>query len=195
MLHDQAPGVDEQTRSRILDAGFSCAGRFGVGRTTMSDVAREAGLSRQTLYRYFASKHDLIAALVMREDERLIEKVRVAAEPYEDLRPALEAAFLTCLQFFRNHPLLTRVMASEPHELLPFLTVEGNPVIDLGTRTMEEVLAQRLPNTSRFLIHRAAETCARVLTSYAITPPVDSIEEVAASTADLFSHGLSKEAR
>jgi uncharacterized protein (DUF1778 family) len=60
---------------------------------------------------------------------------------------------------------------------------------------MEEVLTERLPNASQILIHRAAETCARVLTSYAITPPADAAEEVAASMADLFCHGLSKEAR
>lgn len=189
------PLHDESNRARILDAGFACAERFGIGRTTMSDVARAAGLSRQTLYRYFPSKHDLIAALVLREEERLIAEVRAQAEPHEDLRPALEAAFLTCLRFFRNHPLLTRVMAMEPQELIPFLTTEGNTVIDLGTRTMEEVLAERLPNTSRFIIHRAAETSARVLNSYAMTPPTDSVEEIAASLADMFCHGLSKEAR
>src|SRR5437867_8433475 len=172
----EAESLEEQTRRRILDAGFGCAERFGIGRTTMSEVAREAGISRQTLYRYFASKHDLTATLVLREEERLIADVRAAAKPHADLRPALEAAFLTCLKFFRNHPLLTRVMAVEPQELLPFLTVEGNPVIDLGTRTMEEVLGERLPNASPILVHRASETCARVLTSYAITPPTDPVE-------------------
>jgi len=187
--------LDEGTNARILDAAFACAERFGVGKTTMSDVARAAGLSRQTLYRYFASKHDLTAALVLREEEKLIVEVRAAAEPHEDLRPALEAAFVTCLKFFRNHPLLTRVMTVEPLQLLPFLTVEGNPVIELGSRTMEDVLTDRLPNASQILIHRAAETCARVLTSHAITPSRDDMEEVAASLAELLCHGLAKEAR
>lgn len=186
--------VDE-TRARILDAGYACAERFGLGKTTMSDVARAAGLSRQTLYRYFESKHDLTAALVMREDERLIALVRDAAEPHADLRPALEAAFVTCLKFIRDHPLLTKIMAAEPHELLPFLTIEANPVLDLGVRTMENVLAERLPNASRVLLHRAAETCARVVTSYATTPSRDDVEEIAASLAELFCHGLSKEER
>jgi len=187
--------IDERTRAKILDAGFSSIERFGLGKTTMSDVARAAGLARQTLYRYFPSKHDLIAALVLREDEKLIAEVRAAAEPHPDLRPALEAAFGTCLRFFRNHPLLTRVMTVEPQELLPFLTVEGNPVIDLGSRTMEDVLGDRLPNASPILIHRAAETCARVITSYAITPYRDDLDEIAASLADLLCEGLAKEAR
>jgi AcrR family transcriptional regulator len=185
----------DEARERILDAGFACAERFGIGKTTMSDVARAAALSRQTLYRYFQSKHDLTAALVLREEEKLIAEVRAAAEPHADLRPALEAAFATCLRFFRNHPLLTRVMTDEPMQLLPFLTVEGDAVLQLGTRTMEDVLADRLPNASHILIHRAAETCARVLTSHAITPSHDDMEEVAASLAELLCHGLAKEAR
>lgn len=192
---NRAEDLEEPARERILDAAFACAERFGIGRTTMSDVARAAALSRQTLYRYFSSKHDLTAALVMREEQKLIAEVRANAEPHADLRPALEAAFATCLRFFSSHPLLTRVMADEPLQLLPFLTTEGNPVIDLGTRTMEEVLAERLPNTSRIIVHRAAETCARVLNSYAMTPPADAADEVAASLAELFCHGLSKEAR
>lgn len=185
--------LDDRTRERILEGAFRCAERFGIGKTTMSDVARAASLSRQTLYRYFASKHDLTAALVLREEEKLIADVRAAAEPHPDLRPAMEAAFFTCLRFIRHHPLLTRVMTNEPLQLLPFLTTEGDPVLDLGARTMEEVLADRLPNASPILIHRAAETCARVLTSYAITPSREDLEDVAASLADLVCYGLAKE--
>jgi AcrR family transcriptional regulator len=195
MARPEPQPLDERTRARILDAAFACAERFGIGKTTMSDVARAAQLSRQTLYRYFASKHDLTAALVLREEEKLIADVRAAAEPHADLRPAMEAAFATCLRYFRHHPLLTRVMTDEPMQLLPFLTVEGDPVIDLGARMMEEVLAERLPNASRILVHRAAEACARVLTSYAITPSKEDLSVVAGSLAELFCHGLAKEAR
>src|SRR5438874_4984144 len=96
----EEPAPQDATRARILDAVFSCAERFGLGRTTIADVAKEARLSRQTVYRYFPSRHDLLAALVLREEERLVESVRRATEPYTELRPALEAAFTASLKTF-----------------------------------------------------------------------------------------------
>ncbi len=189
-----AAGLEDGTRLRLLDAAFACAERYGIGKTTMSDVARASGLSRQTLYRYFESKHDLTAALVIREEERLLDQVRAAAEPYAELRPALQAAFACCLRFIRSHPLLTKVMAVEPQELLPFLTIEASPVIDLGARTIEEVLSLRLPDAGSAQLGRAAETCARILTSYAITPTREPVERLAASLAELLCNGIGSSA-
>jgi len=189
------PAPEDATRARILDAVFACAERFGLGRTTMGDVAKEAHLARQTVYRYFPSRHDLLAALVLREEERLLERVREAIAPHSGLRPALEAAFTASLQTFREHPLLDKVMATEPHELLPFLTVEANPVMSMGMRLTEQVLATRAADVPAPLRHRAAEICARVFISYAISPPDEANEVVAASLAELVCNGLSPEGR
>ena len=185
---------EEATHARILDAAFACAGRFGLVRTTMSDVAREARLSRQTVYRYFASKHDLFMALVLREEEVLMTSVRAAIEPHRELRPAVEAAFRTILRAIRAHPLLDRVMASEPHELLPYLTVEANPVREMGVRMMEEVFSTRMEGVSQVLAHRAAEISSRLVTSYAIMPPDDDPDVVAGQLAELVCNGLGKRA-
>jgi AcrR family transcriptional regulator len=184
---------EEATRARILDAAFTCAGRFGLARATLSDVARETRLSRQTLYRYFSSKHDLLMALVIREEEVLFEQVRAAIAPHRELRPAVEAAFRTILRAVRAHPLLDRVMATEPQELLPYLTVEANPVRDMGIRMMEQVFAERGHGISPILAHRAAEISSRLVTSYAIMPPDDEPEVVAAQLAELVCNGLSKD--
>ena len=51
------------TRERLLAAAESCIGRFGADKLTMDDVAKAAGMSRQTLYRHFANKADLVEEL------------------------------------------------------------------------------------------------------------------------------------
>ncbi|HEX9712328.1 MAG TPA: TetR/AcrR family transcriptional regulator [Actinomycetota bacterium] len=183
---------EDLTRARILDAAFACAERHGLARTTITDVSKQARLSRQTVYRYFQNKHDLWFALVLREEERIIATVREAIEPHPDLRPALEAAFLTTLRWLRSHPLLDQVMASEPAELLPFLTVEASPMFGLAMRLMDDVFAARAQTASPILIHRASETCARLFISYAITVPADDAEEVAETLAELLCFGLTK---
>lgn len=183
---------DESTRARILDAAFECASRFGLGRTTMADVAREARLSRQSLYRYFPSRHDLILALVLREEQTMIAIVRRAMEPHADLRPAMAAAFAATLRAMRAHPLLDKVLAGEPHELLPYLTTEANPVLELSTNVMLQIASERAPHVPPHLAARFAETCARVFTSYAITPPSGDPDEVAETLAELFCEGLAR---
>lgn len=56
---------------RILDAAQRLAFRTGARRMSLSDVATLSGVSRPTIYRYFASKEELIDALGKRERQRL----------------------------------------------------------------------------------------------------------------------------
>ena len=70
------PAAD--TRGRILDAAFEAISVFGIARLSLEDVARRAGLSRQTLYRYFRTKDDVVAAVILREEEALLEVVSAA---------------------------------------------------------------------------------------------------------------------
>ena len=60
------PQIATDVRDRILDATLTCLGRVGLTKTTLDDVAREAGCARATLYRYFPGKQPLVNALVAR---------------------------------------------------------------------------------------------------------------------------------
>jgi AcrR family transcriptional regulator len=54
------------TRDRVLDAAEDTLRRFGPGKTTVVDVARALGVSHGTVYRHFASKADLLDAVLAR---------------------------------------------------------------------------------------------------------------------------------
>jgi AcrR family transcriptional regulator len=60
-------------RARILDAAERCFVRAGFHRTTMQDIAAEAGMSPGNLYRYFASKDLIVAGLAERDRARIAE--------------------------------------------------------------------------------------------------------------------------
>src|SRR5207249_2478323 len=115
------------TAARVLDAAFQCVGRVGLGRTTVEDVARAAGLSRQTIYRYFPSKDHLILALVMREEEKFIDGVRTAFASQDNLEEAMYQGMLFCLRYAREHPLLDKLLATDSEFLLPYLTTRAAP--------------------------------------------------------------------
>jgi len=53
----------ETRRRQILDAALRCFSRDGFHNTTTADIVRESGVSQGTLYLYFATKDDIIAAL------------------------------------------------------------------------------------------------------------------------------------
>lgn len=59
----------DDSRDRILDAAEVCLRRHGIRRTTVQGVAREAGLSRVYVYRFFPDKATLISATLIRRDE------------------------------------------------------------------------------------------------------------------------------
>jgi AcrR family transcriptional regulator len=76
---DEEPGQerrgDTETRGRILDAAIACFTQFGNDKTTLNDVARVAGLSRQTIYRYFPDRAALLEEVDALEARRLLDDV------------------------------------------------------------------------------------------------------------------------
>ena len=63
-------------RRAILDAALACIARVGLAKTTLDDVAREAGCARATVYRCFPGKQQLLGALVDREARRAARRGR-----------------------------------------------------------------------------------------------------------------------
>lgn len=178
------------TEARILDATLEVAGSYGLSRLTLEDVAKEAGVSRQTVYRYFGSRDRLIEATILREEEGLMQRMVWAVEDHEEFRPALEAALTEVLTAAREHPLLDRLLATEPETILPFLTTGAGPMLSAAQEVVERLLAQRVPHLTERELALVAEATTRLIISYAINPPDDDIEATAAGLADLVANGV-----
>lgn len=181
------------THERILGATIRAISKHGLSRLSVEDVASEAGVSRQTVYRYFGSRDDLVRAAIVGEERRLMERIGAAARRHADLRPSVEAAILEALQAAREHPLLDRLLATEPEALLPALLDGSGPVLPAAMPVLEDLLSERIPHLSPALIHRAADATTRLLVSYAVNPTDEPLEQVAAELADLLVHGLKAE--
>jgi len=94
----------------VLDAAASCILKIGLDKTSMSDVAERAGVSRRTLYRTFTSKEELYAALF--ESRSLADKFRelqgrVAGLSFEEA--LLEATKLS-IRRIREDPVMMEMM-------------------------------------------------------------------------------------
>lgn len=180
------PSVREQLLAAALDA----ATVHGISRLSMGDVARTAGLSRQTLYRYFPNKEALVAEVVADETGRLIEQVLVAGARHDDPRDRLEAGFLAALRAAREHALLDRLVRTEPETLLPMLVADGGPVIAMVRPVVETVVAAGQPHLDAVRLRRLADVITRLLISYAVAAPDDPPEVVAEFVATTLTHGV-----
>jgi AcrR family transcriptional regulator len=106
----------------LLDATRACVLAVGVRRTTVTDIARRAGVSRMTLYRRYPDVTSLIQALMTREFSGIIEQVdRVAAQRPDTRARLVEGAVLGADRLTRN-PLFLRIVDVDPELLLPYVT-------------------------------------------------------------------------
>src|ERR1700758_2183771 len=64
----------DDARERILAAAERCIDRHGIRKTTMDDIASEVGLSRPSVYRYFADRDDLLIELIARHARTLVNR-------------------------------------------------------------------------------------------------------------------------
>lgn len=65
---------EADARRRLLAAAERCVGRHGIRKTTMEDIAREAGISRPSVYRYFADREELLLNVMSEHSRALVKK-------------------------------------------------------------------------------------------------------------------------
>ncbi|CAN5560882.1 TetR/AcrR family transcriptional regulator [soil metagenome] len=109
-------GPDSSTRTRVLTATVAVIGRRGRSRLNLSDVAAEAGISRPTLYRLFASKGELLDALGQHEMAAVHAAVSAALQGLSG--PArLDALLQFIVEFQQSYPLRHLIEIEPTHEL------------------------------------------------------------------------------
>lgn len=163
---EATPAVgDDALFDRVAAAALDEFAEHGIRRTSMEDIARRADVSRMTVFRRFASKQRLVEIVIAREVHRGMQELDLLWEGAETLEDRLVAGFEFAGRYVRGHPLFDRLLRSEPDVLLPPLTLDGGPVLEL----YRSLIAQRLQ--------------AEVNAGRAATPDIDGVAEVTARLA------------
>lgn len=79
--------------SKIVSAAFRRFAHYGVKKTTISEIATEAGVSRQTLYNAFASKEDLMCGAICHYAQQAVDAIREDCKNVEDIGERLDIAY------------------------------------------------------------------------------------------------------
>jgi len=158
------------TRDRILEAAYTCVGRYGMAKTTMEDVGREAKLSRATLYRHFpGGKDQVVSDLVAWEVARFFERLARAVAGERDFHDLLVESLMFAHREVAAHALLQKILQTEPERLLPILTLEANRLLALIKQFLLLAM-QRAPVRPGVDADRAADHLARMVLSHIGAP-------------------------
>ncbi|WP_328429986.1 TetR/AcrR family transcriptional regulator [Streptomyces sp. NBC_00443] len=106
----------------VLDAVRDCVLAVGVRRTTLTDVARRAGVSRMTLYRRWPDVRSLVGDLMTREWVAVATAAMPERQPGgTSARGLIVDGLVTGVGAFRAHPLFRKIVDVDPELLLPYV--------------------------------------------------------------------------
>src|SRR3954464_15922449 len=111
----------EPAEDGVLDAARACVLAVGVRRTTFSDVARRAGVSRMTLYRRFPDVEAVLSALMTREFGRVVADAAARADGART-GEGWGAMVVHGSRALAENPLFERLLDVDPKLLLPYVT-------------------------------------------------------------------------
>jgi AcrR family transcriptional regulator len=161
--------ADEAER-RLVDAALACIGRWGVRKTTFDDIAREAGVSRATVYRVFPGGKDRLVEVVIRHAiGRFLHDLDAELTRAATLDDLVTVAVGAVLREVTGNPVLRTLIEDEPGQILPhFAFRQLGRVLDLAGEVCAPYLRRFLPANA---VRPAGELLARIVISFAFLRP------------------------
>ena len=112
--------VSREPRDAYLDAARDCILDVGWRRTTLTEVARRAGVSRMTIYRTWADMPTLLGDLMTREWAGVVTD-QVTAEGDKPAVERIVAGIVGTVRMLRQNELFVRIVELDPELILPYL--------------------------------------------------------------------------
>jgi AcrR family transcriptional regulator len=162
------------TERQLVDAATSCIRRYGIRRTSLEEVARIAGVSRGTVYRYYRSKDELIAAALSGAFSTFVNETRAVLEAHDTLADQVAANARLVRDYHRRDALLT-LDETEPATVALLLTRDARPMFERWIEFWTPWFIRARDNGEvrpDLDIPRAIEWMLRLLMSIATTPSV-----------------------
>lgn len=119
LRHNDEPA--ERREDGYLDAARACILDVGWRRTTLTEVARRAGVSRMTIYRAWSDMPQLLADLMTREWGVVVAAAVAVDRPGPTAVDRLVGSIVGTVRALRANELFVRIVELDPELLLPYL--------------------------------------------------------------------------
>ncbi|CDO90235.1 TetR/AcrR family transcriptional regulator [Mycobacterium triplex] len=129
-------------REQILAAAEDVIARYGVSKTTMDDIGRQAGVSRPTVYRYFGDRDNLLGALIERRARMLFDRARHYIFGFGSFDQQLVEGLLYLVDHGRRDPIV-RILVGPEYRDVTTPIVNGSALAAELTAEMWEPVLRR----------------------------------------------------
>jgi AcrR family transcriptional regulator len=180
-------------RDTLLDAARRLLEDRPWAQITMSDVARAAGLSRQTLYKELGTRDEFAQQFVIREGARFLEVVEGAILAHLDDPVAAVAAGLEVFLTVASEDPMMRLLLEDDGTggMLPLITTQSRPVLDWAANRVAQIMRSGWPGVGDEDASLLADSIVRLAISY-VTMPRRSPRESALAVATLLAPYLER---
>lgn len=187
----EQPGVP----APLLEAAVATLATYGVRKSSLTDIAGKAGVSRATVYRAFGSREGMLHAVWAAEAVAFFAALSARVDPRLSPEDQLADHLEFTLDRVRTHPVAGRAIAEELEIVVPALvgsSGEGSLLAD-ATRGMAEVLRQGEVDTQLLVpAEQVAELLVRLVVSLLLAPASGFADTRSLATA--LARGLVREA-
>lgn len=169
VLGDARADALVSVEDRILVATLRCVARWGIGKTTLDDIAREARCGRATVYRCFPGGKDvLLEATWRRELTGFFDRLTTEVDRLDTLEDVLVHALHSACREIAEHAPLQYLLEHEPSAILPFVAFDGlDPLLSWSSEfAVPRLLRFVSPDVARVL----GPWIARLVVSYGFEP-------------------------
>ncbi len=165
------PRTEALARERIIAAANQCIDRVGVEKTTLSDVAAAAGVTRQTVYRYFPSLGDLFNAVAETGAAAFIERMRRHLATTKLPVDAVIEAIVFCTEELPHEPRIGILLQVDDRALFG-RGITSATGFDLGARFLRSLQVDwAAAGISDDDLSGLAELMLRLIGSFTQNPP------------------------
>ena len=194
--------VNPEREERILDAAARLIVHFGYDKTTVSDIAREAGVSKGAIYLHYTSKETLFEALIFRETLRYGEDWLQRFEADDD-----DWSFITMFKLMlltmQDYPFMVALFKRDPHVFGSFLRHDSKLLQQKGAANtqlfglLQGIGAMRADMDPPIIAYLLNVFAYGLVNSEAVIPPDQTppFEDVIEGLGKLLDRGLAPEER
>lgn len=100
------------TQQRILEAALACVKRWGIEKVTLNDIAREAGVTRPTVYSYFDSRDDVVRYALLQSGVEFSQRLLAHVDQFEETGERIIEAMVFAIRELPQEPVLTLMQES-----------------------------------------------------------------------------------
>lgn len=129
------------TRQDVLDAAIVCIERYGIAKTSMADIGKVLGVTRQTVHRVFETRSDLFAAVAEVRIEKLARQLAKQFKKFDSLEDALVEGSLLSITTGQSDAVLNDILEGGDHAVDQFM-FRGSPRVQKSMLSVWEPLIE-----------------------------------------------------